>query len=660
MEELLKNYGGNNPFIKLLKKRVEDRVALTDFDKEYLKHNFRYSGYNFGELKLGVGRRNVEYLNSQFGTDSDFTEIKINYLFGETSELYHFAYKNRSFFVYKDDCENPFKKQINSVQFDAEKWNNANKSNRKLFPHQIEGIKFIKLSNPAFNWDDMGLGKTCQSIVAALDCGYKNILVITLASLKLNWRREIETFNESAKIISGSAWDNSPSTFTIINYEILKNFISIKKSKNTDKATNDLLLQNFDCIILDEIHRAKNPTSILSSCIKQLCSQKSVKKVIGLSGTPIERNIDFYNICRTINKNISDVITVDGWFQDVMENYKEYAFTYCNAYEQVMDNAKTKEQKAEIMNQLPPNVKSYSRVKTVLNIIQQTGYRVSKTKSWQININNQNKDISSLTTSDCDALLRRGFEDKRKKVLVLGRKEGDKKVENTNSEELYQRIKHIQIIRKKTEVLDFFPTKYVFPLYFELTPNEKLKYRELWQEYLEEKNIKNVSIDDLQVVSQSIKMREFLAKIKLSHTTNFVDNKIDEGLKVIVFTHFKDEYEGFLKHFGKLAVGINATMTPQKKQELIDKFQNDEDIKVIVGNIKTLGTGHNLTRGDIAIINSPDWNSGEHEQAEARSWRIGRTEDVTVYYCLFENTHEEEVFERSKQKHENKQIFMQG
>ena len=226
-----------------------------------------------------------------------------------------------------------------------------------------------------------------------------------------------------------------------------------------------------------------------------------MKKVIGLSGTPIERNIDFYNICRTINKNISDVITVDGWFQDVMENYKEYAFTYCNAYEQVMDNAKTKEQKAEIMNQLPPNVKSYSRVKTVLNIIQQTGYRVSKTKSWQININNQNKDISSLTTSDCDALLRRGFEDKRKKVLVLGRKEGDKKVENTNSEELYQRIKHTQIIRKKTEVLDFFPTKYVFPLYFELTPNEKLKYRELWQEYLEEKNIKNVSIDDLEVVS---------------------------------------------------------------------------------------------------------------------------------------------------------------
>jgi SNF2 family DNA or RNA helicase len=660
MEELLRDYGGFNPYIKHLKKMMESGGRLSPFDNEYLKMNFRYSGYDFGYLSLNVGRRNVEYLNKQFGTNSEFTEIKINYLYGETSEVYHFAYKNRSFFVYKDDCENPFKKQINQVTFDAEKWDNNNKANRKLFPHQIEGIKFMKLRNPAFNWDDMGLGKTCQSIVAALDNGYKNILVITLASLKLNWRREIETYNETAKIISGSVWDNSPSTFTIINYEILKNFISVKKSKNTDKATNDLLLQNFDCIILDEIHRAKNPTSIQSSCIKMLASQRSVQKIIGLSGTPIERNIDFYNICRTINKNISDVIVVEGWFQDVLEKYKEYAFTYCNAYEQVMDSAKTKVLKAEILELLSSNVKGHSRVKTILNIIQQKGNRNGRSKTWSINVNNQNKSVSDLTSSDCDALLRSGFEDNRKKVIVLGRKIGDKKVENTNSEELYQRIKHAQIIRKKTEVLDFFPTKYVFPLYFELSPNEKLKYRELWEEYMLEKNIKNVNVEDLMVVSQSIKMREFLSKIKIPHTTNFVDNKIDEGLKVIIFTHFKEEYEGFLKHFGKIAVGINATMTQQKKQELIDRFQKDDDVKVIIGNIKTLGTGHNLTKGDIAIINSPDWNSGEHEQAEARSWRIGRTEDVSVYYCLFENSHEEEVFERSKQKQENKQIFMQN
>jgi SNF2 family DNA or RNA helicase len=180
----------------------------------------------------------------------------------------------------------------------------------------------------------------------------------------------------------------------------------------------------------------------------------------------------------------------------------------------------------------------------------------------------------------------------------------------------------------------------------------------MWEEYLSERPIKKASQEELAIVSQSIKMREFLAKLKIQHTTNFVEGKIEDGLKVIIFTHFKEEYEAFMKHFSKIAVGINASMSPEKKQGLIDSFQNDDKVKVIIGNIKTLGTGHNLTKGDVAVINSPDWNSGEHEQAEGRSWRIGRKEDVTVYYCLFDATHEEEVFERARQKQENKNIIM--
>ena len=99
-------------------------------------------------------------------------------------------------------------------------------------------------------------------------------------------------------------------------------------------------------------------------------------------------------------------------------------------------------------------------------------------------------------------------------------------------------------------------------------------------------------------------------------------------------------------------------MSPEKKQEKIDLFQNSEDIRVIVGNIKTLGTGHNLTKGDIVIVNTPNWNSGEHEQSEDRAWRLGRTDEVNVYYALFEGTHEEDVYNRSISKKENKEILL--
>jgi SNF2 family DNA or RNA helicase len=655
MEELLKNYSGRNPFILLLKSELTKR-NLTDFEKEYLSINLRYCGDRFEDLKLGVGRRNVEYLNKQFGTQKDFSEITIDFLYGETSEVYHFGYKRASFFVYKDECEDPFKKRISLVPFDPTKYEGENNTlNRTLFPHQVEGVRFMKLANPAFNWDDVGLGKTASAIVAALDCGYSNVLVVTLASLKLNWKREVEMFKQTAKVVSGTEFNNSPSTFTIINYEILKNFVSVKKGKK--QSDNNILIENrYDCIILDEVHRAKNPDSIQSACIKELCSQSSLKKVIGLSATPFERNVDFYNICRTINTNVSDLVLANGWFQDMIDKYKEYALNYCNAYEQVIDTPKSKFNKESIMGVIPDNLKSFGRIKGVLNIIEQHGYK--KGKNWEIAVQSTVKPVNTLTQKDCEILLRSGLPDKRKKVMVLGRKVGDKKIENSNSEELFQRIKHTQIVRKKTEVLDFFPNKFVFPLYFELSHDEKLEYRSMWEEYLSERPIKKASQEELAIVSQSIKMREFLAKLKIQHTTNFVEGKIEDGLKVIIFTHFKEEYEAFMKHFPKIAVGINASMSPEKKQGLIDSFQNDDKVKVIIGNIKTLGTGHNLTKGDVAVINSPDWNSGEHEQAEGRSWRIGRKEDVTVYYCLFDATHEEEVFERARQKQENKNIIM--
>lgn len=653
MNELLTEYCGYNPFLLYLKN--QSPREMTDFESEYVNRNFKYCGYKFNDLKIGVGRRNVEYLNEQFNTSKDFSEITIDYLWGETDDVYHFGYKKRSFFVYKNDCENPFDKEIENVSFDPKKYNEI--SGRILYDYQIKGIKFMLSRNPAFNWDDCGLGKTTQSVVTALDGGFKKILVVTLASLKLNWKREIGIYKESAKIISGSEWDNSPSKFTIINYEILKNFVQVKKSK-VKTLSNALLSQGFDCIILDEIHRGKNPSSIQSACLKTLCSQSSVKKIIGLSGTPFEKNVDFFNICRVINAKVTDVVLNSGWYQENIENYRDYVLRYCNAYEQVLDSPKLKLLKAEILEVIPETTRKHKYIKTVLNIISQHGSKSKKV--WTIVIKGDVKNVSNLTLDDCSALLKEGYDDKRKKVLVLGRKVGDKKIENTNSVELQQRIKHIQIIRKKKDVLYNFPEKFVFPLYFDLSQKERLEYNEMWKEYLDNKPSKIYTPEELEKISESIKIREFLAKLKISHTCNFVENKIEDGYKIIIFTHFKEEYESILKYFGKNAVGINASMSVQKKQDNIDKFQTDENIKIIVGNIKTLGTGHNLTKGDIVIVNSPDWNSGEHEQGEGRAYRIGRDENVTVYYCLFEGTHEEEVFERSKQKKENKQIIMQS
>ena len=70
-----------------------------------------------------------------------------------------------------------------------------------------------------------------MSIVAALESGVEKILVICPANAKINWFREISNFvsEDDISIIKTGHWN--PKKFTIINYDILKNFHTIKDGR---------------------------------------------------------------------------------------------------------------------------------------------------------------------------------------------------------------------------------------------------------------------------------------------------------------------------------------------------------------------------------------------------------------------------------------------
>ena len=82
--------------------------------------------------------------------------------------------------------------------------------NTELYPYQDEGIRFALFKKAALIGDEMGLGKTLQAIALAVMkkevFGFKRVLVVTLASLKDQWKREIERFSsESSIVVAGPA-----------------------------------------------------------------------------------------------------------------------------------------------------------------------------------------------------------------------------------------------------------------------------------------------------------------------------------------------------------------------------------------------------------------------------------------------------------------------
>jgi len=161
-----------------------------------------------------------------------------------------------------------------------------------LFPYQKEGIEFALYRKGAIIADEMGLGKTLQAIGTAVlkkDLfGFGRTLIVCPASLKDQWKKEIERFSrEQAVVVQGNReeraalYRDSAAYFLICNYEA---------------TLRDLpLLQKYapDFIILDEAQRIKNYETQTAGVVKQIPR----KHALVITGTPIEnRLVDLYSI----------------------------------------------------------------------------------------------------------------------------------------------------------------------------------------------------------------------------------------------------------------------------------------------------------------------------------------------------------------------------
>jgi SNF2 family DNA or RNA helicase len=101
------------------------------------------------------------------------------------------------------------------------------RSGRVLYPHQEDAVKFLTTKKKAILADVMGFGKTTSAIVSALEDDYKHILIISPASVKTTWKKELMQYvpEDDITIVEGSKWKEN--RFTIINYDILKNFYEV-------------------------------------------------------------------------------------------------------------------------------------------------------------------------------------------------------------------------------------------------------------------------------------------------------------------------------------------------------------------------------------------------------------------------------------------------
>lgn len=223
---------------------------------------------------------------------------------------------------------------------------------------------------------------------------------------------------------------------------------------------------------------------------------------------------------------------------------------------------------------------------------------------------------------------------------------GNRKVWNvtgaSNLEELRDRTANQILRRLKENVLDL-PDKIITPVYLRTSSKE---YKDLMGEYYEWLENKKEESTSLTIqFSKIMKVRKVIANEKVKDTIEFVQNIIDQGKKVIIFTNFTETLQLIHNHFGKESVYLDGSCNKIQRQYAVDQFQENEKIKVFVGNLKAAGVGLTLTAAEVVIMNDLSFVPAEHAQAEDRAYRYGQKNNVLVYYPIFENTIEGVIYD---------------
>ena len=311
---LLEVYNGANNYILELKRKsqVNKKFYPTRSQSEYIIENH--------ELSPKVARKWVildAYFAQKLADDKLYTEIPtkvwVEKLLAEREKAFHIwgkVFESEEFHdfwlpkaaVIKDNT-------VKDVIIDFTKY-----SVRPPLNHQKDAIQKLVENKKFILADDMGLGKTTSTIIAALETGAKKVLIICPATLKINWKREIENYTDRNVYIAEGKNFSKEHDFVIINYDIIKNFHDTKR-----KSESQITDANFDLVVIDEAHYIKNPQAQRTKLINDLV--KRVDRLWLLTGTPMtSRPIDYYNLLSLVDSPVA-------------KNWMAYVIRYCSGYQ---------------------------------------------------------------------------------------------------------------------------------------------------------------------------------------------------------------------------------------------------------------------------------------------------------------------------------------
>lgn len=254
----------------------------------------------------------------------------------------------------------------------------------------------------------------------------------------------------------------------------------------------------------------------------------------------------------------------------------------------------------------------------------------------------------------------------RNRYCQMGGYGGYEIVGYKNLNDLKDKLNKNMLRRKKEEVLNL-PPKVRSIEYVEMSAKQSQLYKEVMRGI--KANLSEVMLSS-NPLAQLIRLRQVTAhtsilsstvneSAKLERLKEMLEELAESGQKAIIFSNWTDVTDVLVEELKEYNPAVITGKT-QDRQEEVERFQNDENCKVIIGTIGAMGTGLTLTRASSVIFMDKTWNMANTEQAEDRAHRIGTTGTVNIVTLVCKDTIDERIEEIIEEKAEMSKALVEG
>ena len=243
----------------------------------------------------------------------------------------------------------------------------------------------------------------------------------------------------------------------------------------------------------------------------------------------------------------------------------------------------------------------------------------------------------------------------------------EKKNDEEKTQRLYAIIKPFILRRLKSQVIKELPEKNENIKYSVMTAAQEKEYEEAKSFFrnkildeIEQKGLAQSKITLLQGLTQLRQIANHPKMVnpdyegdsgKFEDVGYMIENAINLNHKILVFSQFVKQLtlvRTFLNGKGIDYAYLDGSTTDRRSQ--VERFQEDDNLKVFLISLKAGGLGLNLTKADYVFILDPWWNPAAEAQAVDRAHRIGQKNVVFTYKFITKNTVEEKILALQKSK----------